>query len=463
MAGPILRVRRAGGTRPGVVFFCVFVLPFAAWAIYNYWDQPLDAQAQAVLEAKSEPVPDAENLFLALLAFPIGGDERAHERGAAALAAYAQAESTPGEAPSYAGALGRLSARVETGEVKLCSAGNQEGAYGCLASSRAQRAAFGPLVATLSPLLLRYRELELYPRYSDPRPYPPEAGTDPAALRTALVNLSVIALAMDEGSIDAGLQTLAQSAAIWRRVLAARDAHLVDKMVASRLYAAHLLFVSELVREGRGLEGAGQSALESILRPLADAERSLVGALASEFRLQAAMWEQVSDPRSAVVRKDVPESSAWWYRLLTKKNDSINRSWREFERLMEIERRGCVAVREQVEDLADRPSDKGLGLRWYEWFYNPIGRILHGSGDSSAFLLEMLGRQCNLLALQGMVAQQLEMQRSGVGAESLAARFTDPNSGQPYAYDARAQTLGFTFIGDRQEFTTPLPLVEAAP
>lgn len=459
----VLKVRR-GGWRPGAVFFGVFVFPLLGWALYNSWDAPLNPQAQAVLEAKPEAVPDRENLFLALLAFPIQGDERAHERGAAALAAYdTLGASAAANRTGYAEALGRMSARVETGEARLCSLGNSEGAYQCIESSRAQRAAFEPLLGSLAPLLLRYRELELYPRYADPRPSPPDAGTDAAALRIAQLNLSVIALAMDEGSELAGLQALARSAAIWRRVLAARDANLVDKMVASRLYAAHLLFASELIRARRGLDGEGAAALESILRPLGEAERSLVGALASEFRLQAAMWAQVADPSSEVVRADLPNGSSWWYRLLVKKNDSINRSWRSTETLLELERSGCVAVRRELDAAAARPAKDGYGLRWYEWLYNPIGRVLHGTTDSAQSLVEMLGRQCNLLALQGMVAQQFEMQRSGAEAANLATRHIDPNSGGPYVLDAGARTLSYAFIGTRPEFTTPLPLGPEAP
>lgn len=464
MAAPSVRVRRAGGWRPGVVFFGLFVLPFAGWVYYNSWDQPLDPQAKAVLASAPERIADEENLFLALLAFPIEGQERAHERGAAALAAQAKAAASGVAATSYADALGRLSARVDTAEVELCSLGNDQNAYRCLASSRAQREAFAPLLNTFNQLLLRYRELELYPRYADPRPYPPDISPDASALRIAQLNLSIVALALDEGADTAALTSLARSAAVWRRVLAARDATLVDKMVASRAYVAHLLFVSELIREhGPTLQGEGAAAIDSILRPLAEAERSLVGALAGEFRMQAAMWEQLADPSSAVVRKDLPDTSAWWYRLLTKKNDSINRSWRSFEKLMEIEHGGCTAVRREVEAAATRRESKGYGLRWYEWLYNPIGRVLHGSVDSVPILIEMLGRQCNLVALQGMVALQHEMQRSGQDAATLANRFIDPNAGAPYVFDAQAQTLGFHFIGAREEFLTPLPLVARVP
>ncbi|MCC2657703.1 MAG: hypothetical protein K0Q76_2811 [Panacagrimonas sp.] len=470
MAGPVIRVPGGGtkGRRPGMVFAVVFLFPMALWLTYNWFDTPIEPAAQAVLDAKPETVPPEENLFLALLAFPIGGDEPAHVRGAAALEALAKAPA-PKEGqpqPTYAQALDRPTAQFDEGQATMCSPGNRPGAYECVRNSQAQRAVFDQLVPRIHPLLLRYRELERYPRYSDPRPGSiDQPMPDATAYRVGLVNLSVIALAIGEGSIEQGAAVLARSAAIWRRVLAARDATLVDKIVASRAYAAHLMFVSELVREWpQAREGAAAAELETLLRPLADSERSLAGALAGEFRIQARTWEQIADPSQPVVRKDFPASQSWWYRLMTKKNDTINRSYRELDRLAVTEREGCVAVRKAFDEINARPKDTGMGLRWYEWFYNPIGRILQRSSHPDT-LIDYLGRQCNLVALQGMVSLQLELARRGESpenaasaVESLASKFKDPNTGTAYGYDAKTRTLSFHYVGRDGQYVTPLPL-----
>lgn len=461
---PIIRARRGVGTRPAVVFFSVFLFPFLGWALYNSWDVPLSAPAQAALDSRSETVPDVENLFLALLAFPIAGTEPAHERGAAALDAMAKSAPGSGQpARRYADVMGREWAHFGTEGFDLCSAGHREGAYACLSNSRAQRAVLEPLVRQIAPLLPRYRELSFYPRYADPRLSIGGLAPDDTAFRVALVNLSIIALAMQEGSVEAGVVALAQSAEIWRRVLAARDATLVDKMIASRAYAAHLLVASELIREQPQLEGAAVDALQFILRPIADSERSLAGALLAEFREQVVVWEQVADPGSPIVRADFPDTPSWWYRLLTKKNDSINRSWLDIESLLQLEQAGCVAVGERVASTTQRGADRAPGMRWYEWGYNPIGRALQGTVSSRDTLVEFLGRQCNLVALQGMIGLQLEMSQSGQSADSLVGRSIDPNSGKPYVFDPQARTLAFEFIGARKEFVTPLPLAGAAP
>lgn len=473
MAGPIIRVPGAmpKGRRPGMVFAIVFLFPMAIWLTYNWFDTPIKPEVAALLAAKPEAVPPEENLFLAMLAFPIGGDEPAHERGAAALVAHAKAAPPKeGEAPvTYAQALDRPVAVFDEGDATLCSPGNRPGTYDCVRNSQAQRAAFDKLVPVIHPLLMRYIELERYPRYSDPRPGSiDQQMPDVTAYRIGLANLSVIALAIGEGSLHQGAAALARSGAIWRRVLAARDVTLVDKMVASRAYAAHLMFVSELIREWpQARDGAVAAELETLLRPLADAERSLAGALAGEFRIQAQTWGQIADPSQPIVRKDFPESQAWWYRLMTKKNDTINRSYRDLERLVGIEREGCVAVRKAFDEARAKPKDDGLGLRWYEWFYNPIGRILQRSVNPET-LIDYLGRQCNLVALQGMVSLQLELARRGVAPESaageiesLASRFKDPNTGGAYGYDAKAQTLSFHYVGTDGQYVTPLPLRRA--
>lgn len=456
------QIRVGGGRRrPGMVFFGVFVLPFAMWATYNTWDQPLHPEAQALLAFQPEKIPDAENLFLALLAFPISGDEPAHERGAAALAAAAKlpVPQVDGPAPTYAQVLDRMNARVDDLGLQLCSGGNREGAYGCLRNSRAQRAGFTPLLQHVAALLQRYHALEAYPRYADPRPISQDFAPDGTALRVALINLSVIALAMDEGSVEQGIEALSRSAAVWRRVLGARDVGLIDKMTASRAYAAHVLFVSELIRDRPAvLQGPGTPLLEAILKPLSDDERSLAGPLAGEFRAQARVWSQIADPSSTVVRKDFPDTSSWWYRLLTKKNDSINRSYEDYAGLLAIEQGGCTRVRTEMAARQARPAEMGSSMRWYEWFYNPIGRVLHGSIGGPGPFLEYLGRQCNLVALQGMVGLQAEATRSGMRPDAVSNRFRDPNSGTAYRYDADAQTLAFDVIGGETSFLSPLPL-----
>lgn len=466
MAGPFLRMPGAPRRRPGFVFLGVFVLPLLAWGTYNWWDKPLSPTAQTLLESKSEPVPQVENLFLAMLGFPIAGDEPAHERGAAALDAYAKAVAKGGPPPrTYAEALERPFADFEEEGVSLCSAGNKEGAYHCLRKSRAQRNLFQPLVVRLSPLLLRYHQLEAYPRFADPRVPTADDPLENLAFRVGLVNLSVLALAVEEGAAEPATVALGRSAAIWRRVLAARNVNLIDKLLASRAYAAHLLFASELIRDLATLDGPSLESVESILRPLADTERSLAGPLASEFRMHAALWNRITDPNDPMVRQDFPDASAWWYRLLVKKNDTTLRSLADLEGVLAIEKKGCLEVKAAVEAADARPPSSGSGLSWYEWGYNPIGRIIHASMNSTDLYVQYLGRQCNLAALQGMVGLQLELRRRGTTPESTAAqvkslgeRFKDPNSGQPYIHDAGAQTLGFRFIGRNKEFSTPLPL-----
>ena len=53
--------------RLGLVF-AAMALPLLAWVLYNLSDRPLPPQVQALLIAQPESMPDADNLFLALLA-----------------------------------------------------------------------------------------------------------------------------------------------------------------------------------------------------------------------------------------------------------------------------------------------------------------------------------------------------------------------------------------------------------
>lgn len=458
-----LLIRTAAQRRlgPGVLFVAVFVLPLLGWLSYNFWDQPLDPGAQALLDVRVEPVPETENLFLALLAFPISGEEAAHERGAAALAAYQSALSKTGKpAKSYAAAMDRYVARFDDQGLRLCSTGNQEGAYACLRNSLAQREELQVLMQPLRLLLLRYRELEIYPRYADTRRAAlDDPAPDATVLRIAQLHLSGLAWMVRDGALDAAAEGLARSAAIWRRVLASADVSLIDKMLAARALEAHLLFASELIRSQPPLEGPALASVESLLVPPTEAERSLAGSMGREFALQAQTWDELAGASDLSLRTQVPETTTWWYRFLIKKNDSLNRAYHDLQQTLAAERAGCPAIKSQFDALAR--SGEPPELPWYDYVYNPIGRVLHSMGPGLAGDLEYLGRQCNLLALQRMVGLQLELRGSEATAAqvtSLASRFSDPNSGRAFAYDEAAQTLSFEFIGQKKEFVTPMPI-----
>lgn len=461
---PSVRVQR--GLPPGAGFLLVLV-PILAWLMHNMLERPLDDEATALLAAPPIAVPDTENLFLAMAALPIAGGEPAHERGAAAVAAYRRAverKKTP-LPKTLAEALGRESAEFEEDEVRLCSTGVREGAYECLRTSYEQRPRIEALARRYQPLLARYDELFDYPRFANPLASSPD---DPligaTALKLSQFGLSGLALSVRDGAVNQALASLEASADLWRRVLVSPTLTVIDKMLASRALAAHTLFASELIRSV-AVDTAGLSVLERVVRPLNDDERSMAAALANEFRLESALWSQLADPDSAAVRADLGQTPSWWYRIVFRTNDTIARSWRDLERVLALEKAGCPAVKTRLLEIDARPSAQGMGLAWHDWFYNPIGRILHASVDGERIKLQWIARQCNLLALQRMVGLQLELQRTGVLAEhreaavqSLAARFTDPTTGGPFSYDPEAQTLGFDIIGEREPYLSPLPL-----
>ncbi|MGQ0701219.1 MAG: hypothetical protein ACT4PZ_23615 [Panacagrimonas sp.] len=449
--------------RPGFVFIGVVIFPVLAWLGYNYFDQPLDPGAKALLEVPAESVPDGENLFLAMLALPIAGDEPAHERGGSALAAYEAARKRGPTPRTYAEALDRPMAAFDEGGVRLCSAGNKEGAYGCLRSSVEQRAGIEALLVRYWPLVERYQALGAYPRYSDPMTPTADAPTANAiAFLISRLELSALALAATDGASDAAAGGLARSAEVWRVVLATRDVSLIDKLMASRAVEAHTLLASEFIRS-LPLEASGLAAIENLLRPLSETERSLTGPLGKEFRFQSATWTALLDPSSEAARSDFPETPAWWFRMLAKPKASINLSYVDIQRVLAVEQTGCSAIRTAVEDANLRPAPTASDLPWQAYLYNPMGRILQTTGGSADVYLGYLGRQCNLLALQGMVGLQLELRRAGLGLESTEAavgssHFKDPNTGKPFVYDTAAKALSFEFIGKHQEFLSPLPL-----
>lgn len=464
MPPPLLRLPGRSPRRPGLIVLSL-LLPALGWLSVNWWDQSLSDAARARMEALPPAAADADNLFLALLAFPIQGDEPAHVRGRAALDAYARAAAAGAPPESYAQALDRHTAVFDEGGAKLCGVGNQPGAYACLRQSLEDRAALQALVQHVAPLLARYPELERYSVYVDPRPpsvdIPPP---DLTVLRIAQLQLSVFAWAVEAGEVDRVAEALTRSADVWRRMLAARDIGPIPKVMAQRLLAAHLLFASEwIARQPSGAD----LPLDALLAPLTEVERSLEGPLVQEFRLQAALWQRLGNPRDPVVLSDFPQASSWWYPLLMKPNETIHRSHRELESLLALERQGCVAVAGAFEAAQEEGGPSAPA--WYEYGYNPIGRVLQSMSDSRGLLLGHLARSCNLVALQRMVGLQRELHRRGISrdataaqVEQLAAVYVDPNTGKAFRYDPITDRLSFAFIGAALEPMAELPLDGAA-
>lgn len=190
-------------------------------------------------------------------------------------------ESTPSNENgprSYAQALDRPVARFDDADPCLCSIGNQPGAYHCIRDSLGQVAALEQQFARLQPLLLRYRELDGYPRYVDVRPAAPDLpAPDVTILRVGQLYLSALALATTGSSVEDVVAHLTRSVAIWRRALASPEVGVVEKMMASRALLAHLMFASELIRNLQPTQTAALQALDAFLAPLGETERSLRG------------------------------------------------------------------------------------------------------------------------------------------------------------------------------------------
>jgi hypothetical protein len=95
--------------------------------------------------------------------------------------------------------------------------------------------------------------------------------------------------------------------------------------------------------------------------------------------------------------------------------------------------------------------------------YNPIGSIFEHTARH--YGLEQIGQLCDLLAIQRIVALQIDAYARGVTGEQIEGfiatprpEYADPYTDQPFAWIGATHSLSFMPTADRVQAMLPWPL-----
>jgi hypothetical protein len=408
-------------------------LPLAAVIAINVVDETLDPKAAALGEPRATVVPEAENGYLALLAMGAadGADGMAYARQWLAEARAAAKEN-------------RAEKRDEVKRAKrpeICDAFQKP----CLAAVQDTAADLAGKLDAYKEDLARYEKLIAARAYEEVLDYPlrldghlPSYAPVMAAQRAYLVRA---ALLVQAGKIDEALSEMGRDLA-FQRVMLGGARTLIGKMVATANTMRDLAFIVDLLQTRAADIKPHAPRLAQMLKPIAPEALRLDAALETEFGF---IKQQMKNPAAASVTGVAPQ----WierivFELFHKTNASINQLYaRHVQRLALLRKPAAMLLVEK-----EAPTQGFELSRILDYVYNPVGKLLLEVGEPS-FVLYAL-RLHDLDAYNRLAGLGVELIAGDAGTDGIAdavaksdARFHDPYTGKPMAWDAGTRQLSF--------------------
>ncbi|HEY1900249.1 MAG TPA: hypothetical protein VGG49_10675 [Steroidobacteraceae bacterium] len=464
-------LRRQRGFVFLVVILAVVLLlaiALAAWYLINIPDRPLDSGITNALQRHHDAVPRQDNLFFALLAFDSTNAENINQQGRAIYAGYLAHRTADAKfGVTFDNAVPVVRQAFAGNRASLC--GGRGRPEDCIERAIAYPEDLRRLITDNRLFLDRYNGVAGYTRLQNPvqlTENSPIASWSPFILGKRLF-LTDIALQVDAGHIQQAVARLGPDIAFTRRLLAQQDILLIDKMILAASLLDSLEMVSDLVRT-QPLSDGQYAQLSTVLPPLTDGERSLVGPLRREFDAFAAMIGDLRNPKNArELVSSTPSGGSVAMGGLSfhfiKYNSTLNAQWRVLTEKIALSRGGCTKFLSGATAFKSHAAVSLGGV-----LYNPIGNIL--SGIAAPTGIEYMHAMCDLDGMIRIVELELQARLQHVNDEQLAqfawnggARYANPFTGQPMHVDVARKTIDFEPLAQRDRFFFPWPLAAAPP
>jgi hypothetical protein len=444
----------------------VAAIAMAAWYLINIPDRPLDPGISDALQRRHDAVPPRDNLFFALLAFDSTKADDINQQGQAIYAAYlTRRAADPRSAVTFDNAVPIVRQAFVGDRAALCGA--QGKPEDCVERATANPDKLRRLINDNRLFLDRYDGVAGYTRLQNPVQLTlnsPLASWSPFISGKRLF-LTDLVLQVRAGHVDQAIAQLGPDVVFTRRLLGQPDILLIDKMILAASLIDSLEVLSDLVRT-QPLSDDQYARLSTVLAPLTDDERSLVGPLTREFDSFAALIKDLKNPKNApgLVSSSPAAGAVAAGELAShfiKYNATLNAQWRVLTENIALSRDGCTHFLSGEAALKNRgAASQGSVL------YNPIGNTL--SGIAAPMGIEYMHSMCDLDGMIRIVALELQARLQHVNNEQLAqfalsgaARYGNPFTGQPMHIDAARMTIDFQPLARRDQGFFPWPLAAA--
>lgn len=408
--------------------------------LVNLHDEALDPEVTALLAVQTLP-PVAGNAYVYMQGMTAPQDADPSAAGEKRLLLLAEADRADQRA-------------IATDEASLPTPGDKDGCdafkRNCLAQDSDERALARAWLQRHDRYAERCAALERMQAWRETH-VPTSIHAPLPALQPLLscqrIRFARAAADLASGNPHAALARILSGLALERRALSG-SATVLGKQVALAAAARSLLTLSDLTAAVPEAIRREEKALRTALEPLTAEERSQAGAFHNEFR-SFIRFMQILEAKKGTIRmsEHIGEHGAYTWladTLLLSPGATINHQWKVRKAYLALEAApagGFDAARER----ADK-SLSGLEARLAPGaLYNPVGKVLSGTAvpDFAGYILRMHDLDA-LLRLVGLQAEMTLMQDEKALSGLLAqARFADPYSGRPMAFDATRKNLSF--------------------
>jgi hypothetical protein len=431
----------------------LFALPIAFY-FFMLRDDPLTSAAAQALAYRPAPVPPAQNAFVAIAGFnaPAGSDFiRAGEENLRQVAQGKVPDADPHP----------LLFSIE----KYAAACTWTDNAHCLAAIQADADNNAKLMEDNRELIARYAHIQTMPHFSNGIDFllladEMSKGKDwliPYRQTAYVLGLlsDHAALIIQNGQIDEGLDFIEKDIEFQRKIFAAVDAELVDKLVALAYIRQHVVLLSLLMEQGIPAEHLHR--IRPMLVPLADIGQHFREAMWSEHIQELNSLTRMGDTIFRWKDHAYPERIVGqaMYEIVWKNNMTLNLSsefWHEYMRLL-----GDITpsrLSSEFPGIDERVRARVCPMAEKYFFCNHIRNftgealVQIGQANWGQYLLKIHDHDAHIrlvraqleyhLAVNGKIEANPQQTLATLGAETF-----NPYTGQPFEWNAERQTLGF--------------------
>ena len=419
-------------------------LVILAVGIINYFDEDPSAEVKALSAPQAVAAVSENNGYIEFLGFDAPPGENQRAWGVKVLERL-RAQDRPG-----------AKAGVPLGGTPIVAAKDVDWCNPTL------RSCLGPVAAAAFELLQkhslaleRYRAMRDKPEFVELYlPVQLESAIPAYMVLTSAQRLSLLGIAakVDAGELEAALGELEKDFAFHRRV-AAGARTIIGKMVANRLLANDVLFLSDLLRAQREPLEPFRGRIAALVKPLTPDELKMSEALRSEYAVMIRVMLKLGRELTFLgSSREAAGGWSWWdplAKLGYRPNATANSLGQRYRRERAvIEGPATGYERGMAEVKARTLEDYEIGIS--DFFVNPVGKLLRNV--SEADFLPYAARMHDLNGLFALVALQHALYASGSNTpESISsalagkelAAYANPYTGKPMEFDPKTNTVFF--------------------
>ena len=437
-----------------VVVLAILLVCFAA----NLHDQPLSAEAKALLALPANPYSPNENIYISMAGFDASAAQSVVTAGEARISEYNQALdwslAHPTELAAYATKTDPDKLKF-SGTSDLCSSPQSS----VWAEAKKHRLDVAALMSANQELFQRYLGLHRLPGYHETaRPsYLAPFYLVPPSVRCLF--LFDIANRIQTGSLQqqrAAIEDLSQDLRIWMAMVQG-DGTLLSKMVAAASLHRDLLVLADLVTDPISDMMLFEGKQTVVLTPFPIKDWSIGNAFGAEFRAMVPLYGQMTSATWATTGTDEVRVT-WWQKLgiafqmhFFKINATENLNARQMVQLTKLAvsdpHKFSVAREEYRSWLRENESLYSPSV-----LFNPVGKILVSIAEPP--YEEYPLRAYDVAAFQRLVYLTYQIRRQGIEMREIPAFLiqhpewsTHPVNGTPFRWNPQSQELIIDPVG----------------